>query len=203
MFKNPGTERKWHLAENWGKLSTVVREEKQIGIIYHSNNVGLVFWVSMWRAWMPSLLSSQEKNWTNLPVATSEKQQVAIEVQGIILEQGEDSLIGQSQLGKALRPQILECLLLCHYIFAAVIFLWYLAGYKWIPVMCWVYLVKTSYIFTCGLSWRWTLHKLYCLIDKNNASVYSVWWTKIKRRKCYTSRAYEFRLRSYIDHSSS
>lgn len=96
-----------------------------------------------------SILPGKEQN--RLASGTSEEQQVAIEVQGII-PQGEDSLIDQSQLGEALRPQILECLLLCHYIFAAVIFLWYLAGYKWVPTMCCVYLVKTSHMFTCGLS---------------------------------------------------
>lgn len=41
-------------------------------------------------------------------------------------------LIGDSWTGTAPRPQILDCLfpLLCLYVFAAVVLLWYLAWYE-------------------------------------------------------------------------
>ena len=72
---------------------------------------------------------SQAQN-INLPmsVAMSEKQQVAIEVQGIS-PPGGNSLMGQSQIGKTPGPQNPECLLLllCPYMFSADIFLRYLA----------------------------------------------------------------------------
>lgn len=72
---------------------------------------------------------SQAQN-INLPVSVSmsEKQQVAIKVQGISTPGG-NSLMGQSQIGKTPRPHNPECLLLllCPYMFAAAIFLCYLA----------------------------------------------------------------------------
>lgn len=60
--------------------------------------------------------------------AISEEQEVAIEVEGGSPPEGK-SLICQSWTGKAPKPQTLESLLflLCLYMFAAAIFLWYLA----------------------------------------------------------------------------
>lgn len=42
--------------------------------------------------------------------------------------------MGQSQTGKVLRPQTPECLLflLCLYIFAVAVFIWYLARHEWV-----------------------------------------------------------------------
>lgn len=57
----------------------------------------------------------------------SEEQQVAIDIQGVS-PPGGTSLMGESQRGKALRPQTAECvlLLLCLHMFTAAVFLWYL-----------------------------------------------------------------------------
>lgn len=67
-------------------------------------------------------------------MAMSEEPQVAVEVQGVRLPGG-NSLMGESQLGKALRPQILEWLLfllgLC--VFALLCFsgIWHGGAWVW------------------------------------------------------------------------
>lgn len=55
----------------------------------------------------------------------SEGLQVAVDIQGVS-PPGGTSLMGESQLGKALRPQTAECvlLLLCLHMFTAAVFLW-------------------------------------------------------------------------------
>lgn len=55
------------------------------------------------------------------------EEQVAIDIQGVS-PPGGTSLMGESQRGKALRPQTAECvlLLLCLHMFTATVFLWYL-----------------------------------------------------------------------------
>lgn len=60
----------------------------------------------------------------NLPVAISEEQFMAIEVQGVSPPGGK-SLMGEIQIDKVLRPQNPKCLLLLLYLnmFAAAIFL--------------------------------------------------------------------------------
>ena len=61
-----------------------------------------------------------------------EGQRIAIEVPGVSPEEG-NPLMGQSRLRKVLGLQTPECLLLllCLYIFAVALFLWYLAGGEW------------------------------------------------------------------------
>ena len=65
-------------------------------------------------------------------MATLVEQQVATETEGGSLPGG-NSLMSESPLSKATRLQTPECLsfLLCLYMFAATIFLWYLAWYEW------------------------------------------------------------------------
>ena len=90
----------------------------------------------------------------------SEEQQVATEVPGFNPPVGE-SLMGESQMGNAQRPQTPECLLLllCLYMFVATNFLWYVPWYEWVwgdPTTCNVVFISWKYpvlldIFTCGL----------------------------------------------------
>lgn len=74
-------------------------------------------------------LSKEEGKCQQLP----EEQQVAMDIQGVS-PPGGTSLMDESQIGKALRPQTPECglLLVCLHMFAVAVFLWYLVRREWV-----------------------------------------------------------------------